>query len=272
LNAGLNSSLPLLRVEGVTLQYETGQRLIRAAYRASFNVLRSDRFVILGPSGCGKSTILKAVGGYIQPVEGRILLDGSAISAPGPDRVFVFQEFDQLLPWKTVRENIVFALTAGKRLQRNEALERASHFIGKVNLTDFADSHPHTLSGGMKQRVAIARSLALRPDVLLMDEPFGALDAQTRIILQEDISRICREQNLTVLMITHAVEEAVFMSDRVLVMTARPGQIKEDVEIEGREAWRGGAVDDAYTSERFAYWRERIWSSVRQEIASPRAA
>jgi NitT/TauT family transport system ATP-binding protein len=107
LNAGLNSSLPLLRVEGVTLQYETGQRLIRAAYRVSFNVLRSDRFVILGPSGCGKSTILKAVGGYIQPVEGRILLDGSAISAPGPDRVFVFQEFDQLLPWKTVRENIV---------------------------------------------------------------------------------------------------------------------------------------------------------------------
>src|SRR5678815_255357 len=131
-------------------RYQTGQRLIRAAYRVSFSVLRSDRFVILGPSGCGKSTILQAVGGYVQPLEGRILLEGNAVTAPGPDRVFVFQEFDQLLPWKTVRENIVFALMAGKRLQRGEAVQRAAHFLAKVNLTDFAHSHPHTLSGGMK--------------------------------------------------------------------------------------------------------------------------
>src|SRR5262245_53040638 len=157
---------PLLRVEGVTLQYETGQRLIRAAYRVSFDVLRSDRFVILGPSGCGKSTMLKAVGGYVHPVEGRILLNGAAINDRGPDGVFVFQEFDLLLPWKTVRDNIVFALTAGKGLSRNEAIDKAGHFLNKVNLRDFANSHPHTLSGGMKQRVAIARALAMEPQML----------------------------------------------------------------------------------------------------------
>src|SRR6185503_18604703 len=122
---------PLLRVEGVTLQYQTAQRLVQAAYRVSFDVLRSDRFVILGPSGCGKSTILKAVGGYVQPVEGRILLDEKPVSAPGPDRVFVFQEFDQLLPWKTVRENIVFALMAGKGHSRSEAMDRSMHFLEK---------------------------------------------------------------------------------------------------------------------------------------------
>src|SRR5687768_13828401 len=147
----------LLAVEAVTLQYRTRDHLVTAAYRVSFNVLESDRFVILGPSGCGKSTILKAVGGYVRPVEGRILLKGINVESPGPDRVFVFQEFDQLLPWKTVEDNIIFALRASRKLAWKEARERASFFINKVNLTAFAGSYPHTLSGGMKQRVAIAR-------------------------------------------------------------------------------------------------------------------
>jgi NitT/TauT family transport system ATP-binding protein len=235
LNAGLNSS-PLLRVEGVTLQYETGHRLIRAAYRVSFNVLRSDRFVILGPSGCGKSTILKAVGGYVHPVEGRILLDGVSVSAPGPDRVFVFQEFDQLLPWKTVRENIVFALTAGKRLPRNEAMERATHFLRKVNLTDFADSHPHTLSGGMKQRVAIARALAMEPQMLLMDEPFAALDALTRARMQEELLELWQETRSTILFVTHSIPEAIRVGNRILLLSAHPGQVKAELNSPGMES------------------------------------
>ena len=236
MNSGLNSPAPLLRVEGVTLQYQTGQRLIRAAYRVSFNVLRSDRFVILGPSGCGKSTILKAVGGYVPPVEGRILLDGAAISSPGPDRVFVFQEFDQLLPWKTVRENIVFALMAGKRLQRTEAVERATHFLVKVNLTDFADSHPHTLSGGMKQRVAIARALAMEPQMLLMDEPFAALDALTRARMQEELLELWEETRSTILFVTHSIPEAIRVGNRILLLSAHPGQVKAELNSPGAES------------------------------------
>src|ERR1700734_2393429 len=181
---------PLLRVEGVTLQYRTPDHLVTATWRVSFNVLQSDRFVILGPSGCGKSTLLKAVGGYISPVEGSIFLNGEKIVAPGPDRVFVFQEFDQLLPWKTVRENITFALTSSGKLARREAGERAMHFIEKVKLTEFANSYPHTLSGGMKQRVAIARGMAMEPRILLMDEPFAALDALTRARMQEELLQL----------------------------------------------------------------------------------
>src|SRR5438046_5034330 len=152
---------PLLDVRGVTLQYKTKDHLVTATYRVDFEVFRSDRFVILGPSGCGKSTILKAVGGYLQPTEGIMSLNGEVIRKPGSDRVFVFQEFDQLLPWKTVKQNVMFALTSSRRLKGKAAEEKAMHYIQKVNLTKFADSFPHMLSGGMKQRVAIARGMAM---------------------------------------------------------------------------------------------------------------
>src|SRR5215469_18574415 len=176
---------PLLEVRGVTLQYKTPQTLVTAVYRVDFDVMRSDRYVVLGPSGCGKSSLLKAVGGYIKPVEGRIALNGRDITRPGPDRVMVFQEFDQLLPWKTVMQNVVFALRTSGKLAGPAAEERALAAIDKVGLTRFADAYPHTLSGGMKARVAIARGLAMEPDILLMDEPFAALDALTRRKMQD---------------------------------------------------------------------------------------
>jgi NitT/TauT family transport system ATP-binding protein len=219
----------MLAVRGVTLQYRTKDHLVTATYRVSFNVLESDRFVVLGPSGCGKSTLLKAVGGYIRPVEGDILLDSAPVKAPAPDRVFVFQEFDQLLPWKTVKENIVFALTASGKARRPEAEERAMHNIQKVKLTEFAASYPHTLSGGMKQRAAIARALAMEPRMLLMDEPFAALDALTRVQMQEELLQLCEETKFTVLFVTHSISEAIRIGTRILVLSAHPGQVRAEL-------------------------------------------
>jgi len=219
----------MLAVQDVTLQYRTRYNLVTATYRVSFTVLESDRFVVLGPSGCGKSTLLKAVGGYIRPVEGDIFLDEAPVKAPGPDRVFVFQEFDQLLPWKTVKENIVFALTASGRMPRRQAEERAMHNIAKVKLTEFAKSYPHTLSGGMKQRAAIARALAMEPRILLMDEPFAALDALTRSRMQEELLQLWEENRFTVLFVTHSISEAIRLGERILLLSAHPGQVKAEL-------------------------------------------
>jgi NitT/TauT family transport system ATP-binding protein len=228
---------PLLSVEGVTLRYRTKDHLVTATYRVSFQLYRSDRFVV-GPSGCGKSTLLKAVGGYIQPTEGRIQLNSAEVTGPGPDRVFVFQEFDQLLPWKTVKENIVFALTASGKLPRPQAEERAMHYIAKVNLMEFAASYPHTLSGGMKQRVAIARAMAMEPQILLMDEPFAALDALTRAKMQEELLQLWDETKFTVLFVTHSIPEAIRVGNRILLMSAHPGQVRAEVNSAGADAAR----------------------------------
>jgi len=224
---------PLLDVRGVTLQYKTKEHLVTATYRVGFQVFRSDRYVILGPSGCGKSTLLKSVGGYIEPVEGEMRLAGTPIRKPGPDRVMVFQEFDQLLPWKTVRENVVFALTASRRLRGRAAQEKAMHYIEKVNLAKFADSYPHTLSGGMKQRVAIARGMAMEPEILLMDEPFAALDALTRRKMQDELLQLWDDTHFTVLFVTHSIPEAGLIGNRILLLSPHPGQVKAELNSKG---------------------------------------
>jgi NitT/TauT family transport system ATP-binding protein len=232
----LSGTQPLLEVEGVTLQYRTREHLVTATYRVSFSVFRSDRYVILGPSGCGKSTLLKAVGGFIRPVEGTMRLDGRQVTRPGPDRVLVFQEFDQLLPWKTVRENVLFALTSSGRLRGKEAVERANHYIDKVRLTAFADSYPHTLSGGMKQRVAIARGMAMEPAVLLMDEPFAALDALTRAKMQEELLQLWDDTRMTILFVTHSIPEAIRIGHRILLLSPHPGRVRAELGSTGADA------------------------------------
>lgn len=220
---------PLLEVRDVTLQYKTIQLRITATYRVSFDVHQGDRFVLLGPSGCGKSTLQKAIGGYIKPTEGEIRLKGQLITRPGPDRMMVFQEFDQLLPWKTVSQNVAFALEAAKGLSKREATARAMHYVDKVGLSKFADNFPHMLSGGMKQRVAIARGMAMEPDILLMDEPFAALDALTRRKMQDELLALWDDTKFTVVFVTHSIAEAIKVGNRILLLSPHPGRVKAEL-------------------------------------------
>ena len=220
---------PLLEVCGVTMRYKTQAHLITATYRVSFSVLQGDRFVVVGPSGCGKSTLLKAIGGYLMPTEGDIRLKGERITRPGPDRIMVFQEFDQLLPWKTVLENVTFPLKTTGTLRGKAADERAMHYLEKVKLADFAHNYPHTLSGGMKQRVAIARGMAMEPDILLMDEPFAALDALTRSRMQDELLSLWDETRFTMLFVTHSIPEAIKLGNRILLLSPHPGQVKAEI-------------------------------------------
>jgi NitT/TauT family transport system ATP-binding protein len=216
---------PLLRAQNVTLEYASARGTVRATHDVSFQVYRGDRFVLLGPSGCGKSTLLKAVGGFIAPRAGSLFLNGLPITRPGPDRIVVFQEFDQLPPWKTVKRNVMFPLLAGG-MDRREAESRALHWLAKVGLSNFVDAYPHTLSGGMKARVAIARALAMQPDILLMDEPFAALDALTRRQMQEELQALWDEIKFTMLFVTHSIEEALVVGNRILLLSPHPGRVR----------------------------------------------
>jgi NitT/TauT family transport system ATP-binding protein len=221
---------PLLRLSNVTLQYATDNHLVTAVQNVSFDVYRGDRFVLLGHSGCGKSSLLKAVGGFIRPVAGEIALEGRTVTRPGPDRIMVFQEFDQLLPWRTVRGNIVFPLRENG-INAKDAIARADEHLARVGLTKFATHYPHQLSGGMKQRVAIARALALEPRILLMDEPFASLDALTRRRMQEELMRLWTELGFTLLFVTHSIEEAVQVGSRVLLLSPHPGRTRGELNV-----------------------------------------
>jgi len=229
----------LLDVDSVTLRYKTPDAIITATDKVSFSVDTSDRFVLLGPSGCGKSTLLKAVGGYLAPEEGEIRIKGRKVERPGADRMMVFQEFDQLLPWKTVLENVMFPLLVARKMPRKQAEERARAYVDKVHLGKFADSYTHQLSGGMKQRVAIARGMCMEPDILLMDEPFAALDALTRRQMQDELLQLWDETRFTVMFVTHSIAEAIRIGNRILLLSPHPGQVKaevRDVEAVGEDA------------------------------------
>jgi NitT/TauT family transport system ATP-binding protein len=220
---------PLLQADRVSLEYRTPDRVVRATHEVSFDVYQGDRFVLLGPSGCGKSTLLKAAAGFIAPVSGQIRVRGQTVNGPSADRIVVFQEFDQLPPWKTVLQNAMFPLLASRTAGRKEARERALHYLDKVGLSRFAGSYPHELSGGMKQRVAIARALAMQPSILLMDETFAALDALTRRRMQEELLALWEELRMTLLFVTHSIEEALVVGSRIALLSPHPGRVRAEV-------------------------------------------
>jgi NitT/TauT family transport system ATP-binding protein len=218
-------------------------------------------FVLVGPSGCGKSTVLDLISGLNQPRSGSIRVGGQEVTGPGLDRGFVFQQYT-LLPWRTAQGNIEFALEAAG-LPRTARRERALAHLDLVGLTEFADRYPHELSGGMKQRVAIARSLSYEPEVLLMDEPYGALDAQTRERLQQELLAIWRRTGTTIVFITHDIDEAVFLGGRVGVMSTRPGRIKTVVDI---DLDRSDPKQDVRSTEQFGRYRHQVWSLLRGDL------
>jgi NitT/TauT family transport system ATP-binding protein len=221
----------MIAIERLSKSFETARRTSHLALAdISLEVAEGEFVSILGPSGCGKSTLLYIVGGFVQPTQGTVAVDGKPVTGPGPDRGPVFQEF-ALFPWKTVLGNVMYG-PLERGMARSRAEEKARALIALVHLTGYENFYPKELSGGMKQRVAIARTLAYGPSILLMDEPFGALDAHTRTGMQKELLEIWERDRKTVLFVTHSVEEAVFLSDRVVVLTRSPGRIKETVRID----------------------------------------
>ncbi|KJV10467.1 ABC transporter [Elstera litoralis] len=221
----------LLEVRDVSIRYDTASGPLTAVDRVSFTLSAGERLVLLGPSGCGKSTLLRAVGGFLTPSSGELRLRGTPITRPGPDRMTVFQEFDQLLPWRTVLGNVRYALQRGRGLSRAEAEPIARDWINRVGLARAENAFPHTLSGGMKQRVAIARAFALQPDLLLMDEPFAALDALTRRRMQDELLALCLDTGATALFVTHGIDEAIRVGTRILAFTPHPGRLAASFDV-----------------------------------------
>jgi len=222
---------------------------------------------VVGPSGCGKTTCMRMAAGLEHPTGGQVKVDGELVTRPGPDRAVVFQQF-ALFPWKTVWDNIEFGLHS-LRVPAVDRKQRIEQHIELMGLGGYEKAFPHQLSGGMQQRVAIARAYVLDPKVLLMDEPFGALDAQTRVVMQEELVRLARRHPRTVLFITHAVEEAVYLADRVVVMSRRPGMIREIIDIKSvREAEEWDAlerIEDVMDQPSFVHLRTRIWKLLREQ-------
>lgn len=228
--------------------------------------IRDREFVaIVGPSGCGKTTLLRIAAGLDFPTEGGVRVGNSIVRGPGPDRATVFQQL-ALFPWKTVRQNIEFGLKCAKR-SRVECDAAVRRYVELMGLEGREDAYPHQLSGGMQQRVAIARSYVLDPDVLLMDEPFGALDAHTRVLMQEELIKLSRVNPRTVMFITHSVDEAVYLADRVIVMTKRPGRIREIIDVaqfRSSEMWSERRVEETMVLESFVHLRTYVWKLLRE--------
>jgi NitT/TauT family transport system ATP-binding protein len=251
-----------LEAQNIRLEYEqprTKSRMV-ALDGVDLKVMDGEFVSIVGPSGCGKTSFLSVLDGLMVPTAGRVMVDGRVVTGPGPDRAMVFQD-SSLLPWRTVLRNIVYGLEC-LGVRSNEANERARHFIGMVGLSGFEHHYPHELSGGMQQRVNLARALVVDPKILLMDEPFAALDAQTREVMQEELLQIWLRAKKTVLFITHQIDEAIYLSDRVAVFSSRPGKVKKIIEVNLERPRKLGIKRGS----RFHNIEDEIWDLIEEDV------
>ena len=264
-----NESKPLVEIQGLSKSFHKTVKdrtiEVKALADVSLSIHENEFLSIIGPSGCGKTTLLKMIDGLIPYDGGRILINGKQITAPGPDRAVVFQSF-ALLPWRTVLANVEFSLEL-RQLSKEERTQTAHDYLNRVGLADFENHYPHELSGGMQQRAGLARALAVNPSILLMDEPFGAVDAQTRQLLQEELLALWQRERKTVIFITHSMDEAVYLSDRVVVMTPRPGKVAEVLDV---PLPRPRIAEEVRRDATFADLTNYIWASLKNAMENHR--
>ena len=250
-----------IRFADVGVDFPTASRPMRVVDGVSFDVHQGDFVSIIGPSGCGKTTLMNIVGGFVQPTRGQVLLDGRPVASPGPDRGVIFQEYG-VFPWLTVRGNVEFGLRlAANRAHAGRRDEIVARYLALMGLADFADHFPKHLSGGMRQRLALARAYAVQPEFLLMDEPFGALDAQTRTAMQDLLLNVLQTEGKTVLLITHSVDEAIYLSSRIVVVTARPARVRTIIGV----PFPYPRDESIHEDPRFAALRAQIRALVMEE-------
>ncbi|GAB7389154.1 ABC transporter ATP-binding protein [Bacillaceae bacterium] len=256
-----NTRNPILKFDSLHVVYNEGRaNQVYALKNVSGEIYEGEFVSIIGPSGCGKSTLLHTLDGLIKPTSGSIYVNGEKVEGPSGDRAMVFQDF-ALMPWHTVYENVAFGLRLAGKPDR-EIRDRVLHYIQLVGLSGFEEKYPHQLSGGMKQRVGIARAFAVEPRVLLMDEPFSAIDEQTREIMQEEVLRIMLNEKKTVVFITHSIDEAVFLSSRILLMSARPGQIIDELTIDIPYP----RTLETKTLPQYQEYKAKIWDHLKAEV------
>ena len=254
-----------IRFDHVSVEFPTARGPLHVVDDVSFEIRNGEFVSIIGPSGCGKTTMLNLVAGFVKPARGRVLLDDAPIRGPGPERGVIFQEYG-VFPWLTVEQNIAFGLTLGaNRASQAERREVCDGYMRLMGLSDFARAYPKTLSGGMRQRLAIARAYAVKPQFLLMDEPFGALDAQTRTHMQDLLLQVLQTEEKTVMLITHSVEEAIYLSSRILVATARPARIRETIAVPFAYPRNEGLHETAEFGELRSHIRELVTKEYAEQ-------
>jgi len=265
----LNEPKHLVKIHGVSKSFhkivKENTTEIKALSDVSLSIRENEFVSIIGPSGCGKTTLLKMIDGLIPYDSGTIVIDGTAVTGPGPDRAVVFQSF-ALLPWRTVLANVEFSLEL-RQLSREDRTKTARDYLKRVGLADFESHYPHELSGGMQQRAGLARALAVNPAILLMDEPFGAVDAQTRQLLQEELLELWQRERKTVIFVTHSMDEAVYLSDRVVVMSPRPGKVAEILDV---PLPRPRVSEEVRRHAKFVDLTNYIWESLKRAMENHR--